>query len=114
MDEKENIIDQPNINYQNVEENVSIEKGRFKCKNCNQTRSSEILLRRHQKKSCKGSKNKYRELIIATENGRFQCKNCNQTRSSKSLLIRHLKKSCKATKYKNEEEVPQISRLDRC
>jgi hypothetical protein len=106
-DEKENIICQPDITYQNVEEEVSIEKGRFQCKNCNQTRSSESLLRRHEKKSCKGSKNKYRELIISIENGRFQCRNCNQIRSSKSALRRHLKKSCKATSknHQNEEMI---------
>ena len=86
VDEKENIICQPDITYQNVEEEVSIEKGRFQCKNCNQTRSTESLLKRHEKKSCKGSKNKYRELIVSIENGRFQCRNCTQTRSSKSLL----------------------------
>ena len=107
VDKKESIICQPDITYQHVEEEVSIEKGRFQCKNCNQTRSSESLLRRHEKKSCKGSKNKYRELIVSIENGRFQCRNCNQTRSSKSALRRHLKKSCKATRnnHQNEETI---------
>ena len=39
------------------EDLLSLESGRFQCRNCNQTRSSKSLLRRHEKKSCKGTRN---------------------------------------------------------
>ena len=90
------------------EEIISTETGRFSCRNCNQSRSSISLLRRHVQKSCKGTRYNHQngEIIVSKkkniihqpdvtyknvekvsiETGRFQCKNCDQTRSSESLL----------------------------
>ena len=63
--------------YENKEEILPNENGRFQCKYCNQTRSSKSLLKRHLKKSCKGVKFNH------------------EKKSCKGVKFNHEKKSCK-------------------
>ena len=72
--------------------------GRFPCNYCPLTFKTKIIVRMHEKKSCKGSYQN--DEILSNENGKFLCKNCNTEFGSKGTLKRHQQRSCDIQKEK--------------
>ena len=64
--------------------------GRFPCRKCNKTFKTKLIVKIHEKKSCKGE-----EEGLENKKERFSCRHCPQTFSFDTNKLRHEKKRCK-------------------